>query len=119
MFYGMAVQRLCSLITLEKARELNLKGKAVKLSVVKVGGETEEIDSYKYRLNLIDRNGEIVPFEVYGINRISTIIKEINIEGVAQLFHNVREDEIKRPYGEIDVLIGFEYAGYHPVRKQP
>ena len=35
-----------------------------------------------------------------------------------KLFANTKKEEISRPSGEIDVLIGFEYAGYHPVREQ-
>ena len=34
------------------------------------------------------------------------------------MFIDVRKEEILRPDGEIDVLIGFVYAGYHPVREQ-
>ena len=32
------------------------------------------------------------------------------------LFDDASLKEIKRPSGEIHVLIGFEYAGYHPLR---
>ena len=30
----------------------------------------------------------------------------------------LQKEDIGRPEGEIDVLIGFEYAGFHPVREQ-
>ena len=56
------------LVTFKKARELNLKGKPMKLSVVKVGVK-EEINPYQYNLSLIDRNGEVVQFQAYGIER--------------------------------------------------
>ena len=35
-----------------------------------------------------------------------------------RLFKDVTKQEIARPTGEIDVLIGFEYAGFHPQKEQ-
>ena len=40
------------------------------------------------------------------------------MKGVLSIFKNVNLEELIRPIGEIDVLIGFEYAGYHPVTEQ-
>ena len=54
-------------------------------------------------------------WKVYGIEKISTEIKTINVQGV--LFDGIQMKELKRPSGEIDVLIGYEYAGFHPVRQ--
>jgi len=34
------------------------------------------------------------------------------------LFRNVTKEEIARSTGEVDVLIGFEYAGFHPQKEQ-
>ena len=55
---------------------------------------------------------------MYGIDKISTELNSIDLTAVSQLFQTVKPDEISRPYGEIDVLIGFEYAGYHPMKKE-
>lgn len=107
-----------SLITFNKAKELNLDGENIQLSVVKVGGSKEEIRSSVYTLPLIDESGKTVTFQVYGIDRISSPMQYINLEGVLHLFEGLNKDDIERPEGEIDVLIGFEYAGHHPVRKQ-
>ena len=35
------------------------------------------------------------------------------------LFHGVNKAEVDRPTGGIDVLIGYEYAGFHSVRLRP
>ena len=40
-------------------------------------------------------------------------VREI-VFGAHHLFRSVTKDDITRPTGEIDVLIGFEYAGFHP-----
>ena len=105
-----------SLITFDKANELGLEGEAVNLAVTKVGGKTEEINSYRYTLPLQNRNGGYAEFVVYGIDKISTPVKAINTSSVKALFDDASLKEIKRPIGEIHVLIGFEYAGYHPLR---
>ena len=71
-----------------------------------------------YDLPLIDSVGEIVYFRVNSIDRISTKIKEIGMENVLHLFHGITGKSVRRPTGEIDVLVGFEYAGHHPIREQ-
>ena len=103
-----------SLITFSKAAILGLSGTEITLTVTKVGGVQEKLMSYQYILPLVD----ILEFEVYGIGKISTEVRSIDVQGVIKLFIDVRKEEILRPDGEIDVLIGFEYAGYHPVREQ-
>ena len=97
---------------------LNLHGEEVKITVTKVGGKQEEMISYVYDLPLIDSIGEIVHFRVHGIDRISTEIKAISIKDVLHLFHGITGKSVRRPTGEIDVLVGFEYVGHHPVRER-
>ena len=60
-----------SLITFKTASQLKLKGKDVNLSVYNIGGEIENILSYKYVLPIMDRNGNVVKITVFGIGKIS------------------------------------------------
>ena len=83
---------------------------------MKVAGQTEEIHTFVYDLPLLNEKQEVVMFQVYGIDRISTSVQQINITEVIGLFQGLNAKEVKRPVGEIDVLIGFEYAGFHPIR---
>ena len=106
-----------SLITFKCAKRLGLIGKPIKLSILKVGGTEESINSFKYILPIVDMNGKTVHIQVYGIDCISSDVKEINLSEVSKLFHDVKLSSFRRPSGKIDVLIGFEYAGYHPIRK--
>ena len=107
-----------SLITFDKAKELNLIGESVKLSVVKVGGSKVEMKSSVYTLPLIDQSGNSIQFQVYRMDKISTRMYSIDVARVMHLFHGVHKTEVDRPTGEIDVLIGYEYAGFHPVGLQ-
>ena len=107
-----------SLITFKKARSLNLEGEPITITVIKVGGKQEKINSFEYALPLLNENNEQITLKVYGIEKISTGMQQINVKGVIKLFKDVHEKDVNRPIGEIDALIGLEYAGFHPVREQ-
>ena len=107
-----------SLITFKKANQLNLIGEEISISVIKVGGGKETITSYAYDLPLRDKSGKVIIFRVYGIGKISTDVKHISVKGVLHLFNDMKEVDIQRPTGEIDAFVGYEYAGFHPVREQ-
>ena len=107
-----------SMITFKKASEMQLKGEKVALTIIKVGGEREDIRSYLYEVPLKDADGHIVHFCAYGIKKISTEIEKIDVGIVKHLFVDINENILERPGGEVDMLIGFEYAGFHPIRMQ-
>ena len=105
-------------ITNKRAKAEKLKGIKTELSLVKVGGVREKLVSYKYKLPLIDKKGQELQIDVYGVDKITSDIPAVNLKGVYELFKDVPQKEIERPTGEVDVLIGFEYAGFHPQREQ-
>ena len=88
------------------------------LSIVKLRGQNETIETMKYKLPLLDKQSHAAEFEVYGINKITSDIEHVDVESIAHLFRNITNDEIARPAGPVDVLIGCEYAAYHPEREQ-
>ena len=60
-----------------------------------------------------------LPTSVLRIERISSDIKAMNIDGVRTLFKSPKAQDVDRPKeGEIDCLLGYEYAAFHPVRIQ-
>ena len=61
-----------SFITFQKAEELNLKGRTIKLGIIAVGGSSSQIDSRLYDLQLIDKTGKVQTIEVYGMEKISS-----------------------------------------------
>ena len=105
-------------ITNTKAKNEHLKGERVELSITKVGGHNEKITSNRYKLSLFDIRGEEIKFEVFGIDRITSDTQKVDIDGVVRFFNNVSKEEILRPVGPVDVLIGYEYAAYHPQKEQ-
>ena len=108
-----------SFVTFQKARSLGLKGIGqVNLHVTKVGKTTELITSERFVLTLIDNNHNKIEFTTFGIDKISNDIVGINIDSVKDLFPGLSWNKLNRPScGEIDCLIGFDLANYHPMKK--
>ena len=108
-----------SLITFKAAKKLGLpKGARKKLTVVKVGGVTDEIISVTYSLPLLDKNNKITYVQVYGIEKISSNIGKADIGSVLKLFPEVKSEDILVPGEEINVLLGMNYASMHPQRER-
>ena len=95
---------------------MQLEGEYCKLSITTVGGEIRRIDSFSFKLNLRDLKGKLQSFTVDGIEKISSIIRPVNIKGVIHLCHGITERDVKS--GEIDVLIGYDYVNHHPTLEQ-
>ena len=86
---------------------------------MKVGGIVEELDSFRYNVTLVDKAGLPTNVTVLGIERISFDIKAVDIDGVRKLLKSPKAQDVDRPKeGEIDCLLDYEYAAFHPVRIQ-
>ena len=59
----------------------------VELSIIKVGGDNEKITSTRYKLSLTDKQGQEVQFDVYGIDKITSDIQSVNVNGIIQLYN--------------------------------
>jgi hypothetical protein len=95
-----------SLLTFESARKLGLKGREVTLSVTKVGNTSECIQSKEYLLPLTDMYGKVWQVKVYGMNKITADISKVDVHGVVRFFKGIKEGNILRPEGKVDLLIG-------------
>ena len=70
----------------------------------------------EYTIYAFDNSGVPVEIVVTGIEKISSIIGSIDMSAVATLF-GLSESKLNRPNsGEIGLLLGVRYAGFHPVR---
>ena len=94
-----------------------MKGTAAKLQITTLGGDEKVIDSIKYTIYILDEKGIKVEIKVYGIEQISTAIEESDIEGLAKLFPYIDKQRIRHAKpGNVDILVGYDHAAYHPVR---
>ena len=103
-------------ITFGLANKLHLQGDPIALEVITIGGNSKRIDSQKYMLWLVDKKGRRMAVEVIGIDQISTDIEKVNVGNLLNEFQSKKASQICRPVdGTIDILIGYQYAAYHPV----
>ena len=95
---------------------MKLRGKNMKLGIVGVGGTTTSIDSCLYSICLVDKDRKSHVIKDYGIERIYSPIESVDTSEIARLF-SMQKENLSRPQkGEIDVLVGMQYASLHPVR---
>jgi len=90
----------------------------MKLGIIGVGGQATSIDSCLYTVSLLDKAGKSHEIEVYGIERISSAIESVDKSEIARLL-GVQAESFSRPEsGEVNILVGMQYASLHPVRIQ-
>ena len=70
-----------------KAIEHGVKGTPVTLRVTTIGGIETKEDSYKYRVPLMDREGNTRTIVAYGIEQITNEISNINTINMNKLFN--------------------------------
>ena len=74
------------------------------------------MNSNLFNIKLHDQEGKEVNAEVLGIEKISSGIKQIDGQEITKLF-GIESSQLNRPnYGEIDVLLGLQQFGFHPVK---
>ena len=95
-----------SLITHKAARKLGLYGQEITLSVTKVGNVTECVQSKEYILPLTDLSGNTWTIKAYGMEEVTADISDVDISKVARLFKGIDKKDVKRPTGQVDILIG-------------
>ena len=61
--------------------------------MVKVGGVNEKLIFRKYKLTLIDKKGQELQIDLYGINKITSDVQAINLDGICLLYTSDAADE--------------------------
>ena len=107
-----------SFITNSRAQQLNLRGKPVTLYVTTAGGQRRVIDSMTYNVEILDTFQNIHQLRVYGIDRITGAIADLDLHPIVNRFNNVKVGDIRIPTRDVDILIGYDYAGWHPIPQQ-
>ena len=63
---------------------------------------------------LVDREGKKHRIFAFEVDLITAPLKRVDIKPALESFPGVREDEIFRPIGPVDILIGIQSAAIHP-----
>ena len=108
----------CCLITEPAAKRLNLTGEPIRLEL-KTVNDVKIIESVLYNIPLLDNNNEKHSVKVWQVDSISDGSQNVDVSAVKHLFSSeVQEqwDSIEsRPSGPIDILLGANCLGLHPV----
>ena len=104
-----------SLISHTAAKRLNMKGIDVTLRISKVGNIIEHLYTKEYIVPLTDVEGETWQIKAYGMEKITTNSKPVDISGVSTLFKGISDSDISRTDGEIELLIGADCSILLPV----
>lgn len=106
-----------SFITNAKARAENLTGINTQLSIIKVKN-VKPLAILSTSSHLLASKKKTIVFDVYGTDKITSSIPSVDIQGISKLFKDVHEKELRRSTGEVDILIGYEYANFHTLKEQ-
>ena len=87
------------------------------LEVTTTGGQEMEYESQEYELDLVTKSGKIVPVQLYGINKITSKISQLDLSVISKLFPEYDMTLLQRDSIEVDVLIGSDFFGLHPKRE--
>ena len=107
----------CSVIRTALAEKLELWGEPVTLELGTVNATTT-IKTKLYCVELLARDGERYLVKAFGLESLSGPLPTICLDGISHEFStDVRTnwDQMNRPTGEVDILIGSEVAHLHPV----
>ena len=102
-----------SLIRTSIAKELGLKGTNVTITIAKVGGEEEQLDTKVYEVrihSLENRSAHMV--KAIGIPSISNNTSTVNFDEMARVF-GITKSKFWRNDGPVDVLIGIDNPLLH------
>jgi hypothetical protein len=85
-----------SLISHAAAKRLNMKGVNVTLRIVKVGNTVEDLHTKEYIVPLTTMNGEIWQTKAYGMEKLTTNSKPVDVSGISTIFKGISESDIAR-----------------------
>ncbi|CAC5408838.1 unnamed protein product [Mytilus coruscus] len=107
-----------SLITHKTAKRLGLSGQDITLSVTKVGNVTEHVQSKEYVIPLTDLRGKIWTIKAYGMEEVTAEVARVDMSRVDQLFKGINKNDIQRPNGQVDILIGTDCCILMPNKEE-
>ena len=95
-----------SFISKDAAKQLRLRGFDISLSITKVGNTTEVKQSKEYLIPLKNKYGNTWEVLVGEIDEITSAAEKVNQKVLNSIFPQISEEELSRPMGQIDLLIG-------------
>ena len=97
------------------ARRHQLTGGKVTIYMRVVGRDYEQLDSVMYEFYVRDRQGKQHLVKAVGLETITEGSRKVDMAPIKKAFPQLKMEDVERPEGEVDVLLGMELRGMHPV----
>ncbi|KAJ8038421.1 hypothetical protein HOLleu_15845 [Holothuria leucospilota] len=102
-----------SLVRLSVVENLNLKGRHVHVTITKLDGEQEQIQTKRFQLQIKSlETNMLYQIQAIGLPTINEEIEEIP-EGIDLQRLKLEHSDVKRGSGPLDLLIGLDLAQMH------
>ena len=109
----------CSLVRTEAAEMLGCPGEPVTVSIETVNGVITR-ETKLFCVELMNNSGDRIVIKAFGVENISEVRNVVNLTAVKNKFSVEVQSQwgkiTQRPQGPVHLLVGQEYAGYHPVQ---
>ena len=102
------------IITFNQAKVLKLHGWDVKQWVQVASKPWEVWETKIYLVPLVDRYGKVHQVKCFGADSITSKVEKVFIDGVIHCFPDYTIEQLARPYGEVQMLIGLNMLDIFP-----
>ena len=107
-----------ALITFKAAERFHLTGEKCNFEVTGVGNKRENYNTKLYNVPIVDKSGNVHFIQAYGMPEITPVEPSCQLDKVAGLFDGLSVEEIQRPSGQVDLLVGMNHVALQPVLDQ-
>ena len=103
-----------TLCTHSWARSKQLQGDPVTIYLKVLGGEYKAVDTCQYRFKVKGHQGEMYEVVAVGLDKLTREAPGGDLETAYSQFPDIPREQIQRPEGDVDILMGQDYAGHLP-----
>ena len=102
------------MVTFKHAKALKLKGWEVSQWVQVASKPWELWKTRIYLVPLVDRTGVIHRVKCFGVETITSKLEKVSIDGVVYTFPTLSAEQLARPYGTVEILLGLNQLDIMP-----
>lgn len=103
-----------SLVSSSFVQRHRLKGINVSYDLITVGGNLSSQSTLLHEIPIVDHEGRNHVIQAFEIGDICGSLQNVDVSRLVESFKNLRVDDVIRPDGEIEILIGMKHAMLHP-----
>ena len=96
------------------ARKLDCKHMTVSIYLKRLGQEYERVDTAEYKIVLLDTKNETVKLYAIRLDALTQEASGGDLSMAYQQFPKIPREDLTRPEGQVDLLLGQDYAGHLP-----